>query len=273
MKKEILLPAVAWLGGIGGFALRRWELAQGYDPQLRLVASGKATWLLWGLMGALLVLFAASCFGMGKKRRTPQKWFYVPATGYIMLVVAAGFLLMASGFAGLLQQRNLLVKETMLLLTYGLCILGGGCLLCAGQDSYRGHWSKHTPLLYMGPAFTMLVWLIAAYQRSAKQPQIGLYVWQMLSAVAVVLAVYTLVTLAVGRGGAGRACLFCLLGISLSLTALADGQDVPNTLVYLSALLYLTAQSWMLLRAAFGKPRRSRMPQGADRDEQTDTNE
>ena len=28
MKKEILLPAAAWLGGIGGYALRRWELAE-----------------------------------------------------------------------------------------------------------------------------------------------------------------------------------------------------------------------------------------------------
>ena len=149
----------------------------------------------------------------------------------------------------------------------------GGCVLCAGQNAYRGLWSNYTPLLYMGPSFATLVWLIAVYQRNAKQPQAELYVWQMLSAVAVVLAIYTLVTLAVGRGGAGRACLFCLLGISLSVTALADGYDMPTMLVYLFALLHLTAQSRMLLRTAFGEPWPERMPQGADEDEPRDTKE
>jgi len=271
MKKEIILPAVAWLGGIVGFVLRRWELAQGYDPQLRLLSTGKATWLLCGLMGVLLVLFARSCFGMGKKNRTTQEWFYAPATGYIMPVVAAAFLLMAGGLAGLWQQRNLPVKDAMLMLTYALCLLGGGCLLCAGQDAYRGRWSKYTPLLYMGPSFAMLVWLIAAYQRNAKQPQTGLYVWHMLSAVAVTLAVYTLVTLAVGRSGAGRVCLFSLLGISLSVTTLADGHDASSVLIYLFALLYLTAQSWLLLRSAYGEP--WRWPMYPEADEQTDTEE
>lgn len=273
MKKEILLPAVAWLGGVAGFALRRWELVRGYDPQLRLLSPGSAMWLLYGLMGVLLVFFALSCRGMGKRQHAPQKWFYAPAAGYIMLVVAAGFLLMAGGLAGLWQQRELPVKDAMLLLTYALCLLGGGCLLCAGQNVYRGLWSEYTPLLHMGPSFATLVWLIAVYQHNAKQPQTGLYMWQMLSAVAVVLAVYTLVTLAVGKGGAGRACLFSLLGISLSVTTLADGHGGPNVLIYLFALLYLTAQCWMLLRAAFGEPWRSRMPQGADEDELTDTDE
>ena len=271
MKKEILLPAVAWLGGIGGFALRRWELAQGYDPRLRLLATGKAAWLLWGLMGALLLLFVLSCFSIGKKGRAPQEWFYAPVTGYIMPVVAAGFLLMAGGLAGLWQQRNLPVKDAMLILSHALCLLGGGCLLCAGQDAYRSRWSKYTPLLHMGPSFAMLVWLIAAYQRNAKQPQIGLYVWHMLSAVVVTLAVYTLVTLAVGRGGAGRACLFSLLGISLSVTTLADGHPGPDVLIYLFALFYLTAQSWLLLRAAYGEPWPERMCPEAD--EQTYTEE
>ena len=271
MKKEILLPVTAWLGGVGGIALRRWELAQRYDAQLRLLTTGRDTWLLCGLLGVLLVLFGFSCLGMGKRRRAPEAWFYAPSTGYIMLVVAAAFLLMAGGLAGLWQQRNLPAKDTMRMLNYALCLLGGGCLLCTGQDAYRGRWSKYTPLLYMGPAFAALVWLIAAYQHNAKQPQTGLYVWHMLSAVAVTLAVYTMVTLAVGRGGAGRACLFSLLGISLSVTTLADGHDGPEVLIYLFALLYLTAQSWLLLRVAYGEPWPERMC--PDEDEQTDTEE
>lgn len=270
MKKEILLPAVAWLGGIGGFALRRWELAQGYDPQLRLMEVVPASWLLWAVSGALVVLFILSCRGMGKNRR-PEEWFYAPSTGYAMLVVCAGFALMAGGLAGLRQQRVLLVKDMMMLLTSALCLLGGVCVLLAGQNTCRGRWTKNTPMLFMGPSFATLVWLIAAYQRNARQPETGLYVWHMLSAVAVALAVYTLVTLSVGKGGAGRACVFSLLGISLSLTTLADGHDVSVVLVYLFALLYLTAQSWLLLRGASGEPWRLRMCPQAD--EQADTEE
>lgn len=270
MKKENLLPAVAWLGGIGGFALRRWELATAYDPQLRLMQVVPATWLLWAVSGALLMLFALLCRGMGKDR-SPKHWFYAPSTGYIMLVVASGFLLMGGGLAGLWQQRGLFVKDKMLVLTCVLCLLGGACVLLAGQNVYRGLWSKHTPLLFMGPSFATLVWLIAAYQRNARQPETGLYVWQMLSAVTVVLAVYGMVTLSIGKGGAGRACLFSLMGISLSVTALADGYDLCFVLVYLFALLYLTAQSWMLLRRAFGEPWQSRMCPEAD--EQTYTEE
>ncbi len=267
MKKEILLPAVAWLGGIGGFALRRWELATAYDPQLRLMQTVPATWLLWALSGALVVLFALCCRGM-RKDLCPKQWFYAPVTGYVMLMVISGFVLIASGFAGLWQQRVLFEKDTMRLLTGVLCLLGGACVLMAGRSVYRGLWDKNIPLLFMGPSFATLVWLIAAYQRNARQPETSLYVWQMLSGVVVVLAVYGMVTLAVGKGGAGRACLFSLMGISLTLTTLADGYDLPFVLMYLFALLYLTAQSWMLLCVASG-----RMPQGADKDEQEQTEE
>ena len=95
MKKESLLPAVAWLGGIAGFALRRWELSVAYDPELKLMRGCPATWLLWGLAAALLALFALSCRSMGKEQRSPEQWFYAPATSYIMPVVCAGFVLMA----------------------------------------------------------------------------------------------------------------------------------------------------------------------------------
>lgn len=273
MKKEILLPAVAWLGGAAGFALRRWELATAYDPQLKLMSPCPATWLLWGLMAALLALFAVSCRGMGKERRSPEQWFYAPSTGYIMLVVCAGFVLMAGGLVGLWQQSRIYRKEMMVLLTCILCLAGGVCTLMAGQSAYRGLWSKNTPLLHMGPSFATLVWLVAGYQDHARQPETGLFVWQMLSGVAVVLALYGYVTMAVGKGGAGWTCTFGLAGISLSLVTLADGHSLAFVLIYLFAVIYLTTQSWMLLRGISGQPWPERMPQGADEDEDSATEE
>lgn len=268
MKKEILLPAVAWLGGIAGFALRAWELAATYDPQLRLMRTGPFTWLLYGLQVVLVLLFVLSCRGMGRKERTPQQWLYAPSTGYIVLMVSGGFALVASAMVGLWQQSGLYFKDKMLLLTWAVCLLGGVCVLMAGQSVYRGLWTKNTPVLFMGPSFATLVWLVAGYQANARQPETGLFVWQMLSGIAVVLALYGMVTLAVGKGGAGRTCVFSLTGISLSLTTLADGYDLCFVLMYLFALLCLTAQSWMLLRGAFGEPWSERMPEGAEEDGQ-----
>ena len=259
MKKEYLLPVIAWLGGVAGFALRRWELAMAYDPELKLMHSCPATWLLWGLMTALLILFAVCCRGMGKDRRDPRSWFYAPSTGYILLVVCAAFVLIAAGLVGLRQQSGYAQKNGMLLLTWFLCLLGGVAVLLAGQNTYRGRWSKQAPLPHMGPSFAALVWLVASYQDHARQPETGLFVWQILSGVAVVLALYGLATLAVAKGGAGWTCTFALWAISLSLTTQADGCDPAFLLMYLFALVYLTAQSWMLLRAAVGQPWSERM--------------
>lgn len=271
MKKEYLLPAVAWLGGIAGFVLRRWELHVAYDPELKLMRGCPATWLLWGLAAVLLILFAVGCRGMGKKEYTPQQWLSAPGdTKYIVLVVCAGFVLMAAGLVGLWQQSRLYQKELMVLLTCVLCLVGGVCVLLAGQSAYRGQWSKSTPILHMGPSAATLVWLVAGYQDHARQPETGLFVWQMLSGVAVVLALYGYVTLAVGKGGAGWTCVFGLVGISLSLTTLADGHSLDFMLVYLFAVIYLTAQSRMLLRMAYGP---ERMPQGADEQVQDTTEE
>lgn len=270
MRKDILLPATAWLGGAVGFVLRRWELTQAYDPQTRLMSVVPATWALGIMSAALFVVFALCCCGMGRNR-DPKQWFCAPSTGYIMLMVSAGFLMMASGLMGL-WRADVQNMGMLLLAAYGLFIPGGVCVLLAGQTAYRRAWSKNAPLLVMLPSFATLVWLIACYQDNARQSQVGVYVWHILSAVAVVLAAYTLVTLAVGRGGAGRASLFSLMGIVLSGTTLADNMHKPATmLVYLFALLYLTAQSWMLLRAASGVPWPERMC--PEEDEQTDTEE
>lgn len=273
MKKEIWLPAAAWLGGVIGFALRRWELAVAFQPELQLMETVTATWLLVGLCALLAVVFLLACRGMGAETE-PKRWFYAPSTGYIAPVVSAAFVLMGAGMVGLLEQRGLREKEGMLLLAYGLCLVGGACVLVAGQNVYRGQWTKHTPALFMGPSFATLVWLITCYQDNARQPQVSLYVWQMLSAIAVVLGIYTLVTLAVGRGGARRGCVFSLMAIPLTLVTLADGHTMPVLLVYFFALIYLTAHSWMLLYNASGRPWPERMPQRAEEeDEQNETEE
>lgn len=257
MKKEDWPIFVAGIGGSIGLALRRLELSLAYDPELKLMSACPATWILWGLAAVLLLLFMVGCRGMDKKEYAPQQWLHAPGDKeYIVLVVCAAFILMAAGLVGLWEQSRVYQKEPMELLTWGLCLVGGVCVLMAGQSAYRGRWSKNTPLLHMGPSFATLVWLVVGYQDHARQPETGLFVWQMLSGVAVVLALYGLVTIAVGKGGVGRTCVFCLMGISLSFITMAgSNSSIAFKLVYFFAVCYLAAQSVMLLRVAYGPER------------------
>lgn len=271
MKREDWLIFAAGIGGVIGLALRRLELSVAYDPELKLMRMCPATWLLWGLAAMLLILAAVGCRGMNKKEYRPQQWLYAPGDAvYIMLVICGAFVLIAAGVVGLWEQSGLYHKNTMLMVTWSLCIVGGVAAIPAGRCAYRGQWSKYTPVLYMGAAFAAVVWLVAGYQDHARQPETGLFVWQMLSGVAIVLALYGLVTLAVGKGGSGWTCVFCLMGISLSGFTLADQHSIAFRLVYVFAILYLAAQSSMLLRAAFGP---ERMPRGAEESEQSESEE
>lgn len=271
MKKETWLLTTAGIGGTVGIALRRTELSLAYDPELKLMSACPATWLLWGLAAVLLLLFAVGCRDMGKKDYTPQQWLCASGDKeYIIAVVCGAFVLMAAGFVGLWEQSRVYNKNTMLMLTWILCIVGGVAVMAAGRSAYRGQWSKYTPVFYMGPSFASVVWLVAGYQEHARQPETGLFVWQMLSGVAVVLALYGLVTLAVGKGGAGWTCACCLMGISLSFITMADRHSIAFKLFYLFVAFYLSAQSIMLLRVAYGP---ERMPRGAEEQEENTTEE
>ena len=272
MKKEWILPALAWLTAVGGFALRAWELAVAYDPVSRRMAyPTPATGLLWALAAAMALVLFLLCRGMGKN--DPEYWFYDPSSLSVMLTTCAGFVLMAAGGLGLWMAQNSYRPETLTTLTCVCCLIAGATLLMFAACVYRGRGTAGLPLQLMAVCIALLVWLVSAYQRHARQPVTELFAWQMLSGVCIVLAVYHLVTLSMGRGNATRTCALSLLSIPLTGIALADGLPLPFTLISLSAMLLFTAQSRMLLRAAFGDPRPERMPLGAEENEPTDTEE
>ena len=267
MKKEWTLPVLAWLAAAGGFALRAWELAESYDPVSRRMAYPcSATGLLWALAAVLTAALFFLCRGMGT--RTPEDWFYDPSTGNTVLTTCAGFVLMAAGGLGLYERTVAYRTDTLALLTCLCCLVGGAATVAYAAFVHRGQHTAALPLPLMAICIAFVVWLVATYQQHARQPVTELFVWQILSGVCIVLAVYHLVTLSMGRGNALRTAALSLLCVPLTGIALADGLPLPFALISLSAMLLLTAQSRMLLRAAFGPPRPERMPAGS---EQTDS--
>ena len=271
MKKHILLPALAWVVGIAGFALRRWELNIAYDQQTHLMGTSIPGVLLTALMAVLVVAFALGCRRLG--RRSPADWFYAPASGYAMVAMTGGLLMLIAGGMGVKQMYAGGERNLMALLAFLLLIVGGATVSVLTREIYRGIWSAQaTPIMLMLPSFATLFWLVCVYQQHARQPEVKLYAWQLLSAVAIVLAMYGFASLSLDKGSAGRTGVFSLLAVTMTPVALADGVGFVNTLVWLGGAMWLTAQSYMLLGAAFGPERPERMcpSQNEEQPEQDD---
>ena len=257
MKKHILLPALAWVGGIVGFALRKWELNAAFDPASQLMRMTLPGVLLVVLMAALAAVVILGCCKMG--RRSGGDWFYAPSSGYAMAALAGGLVMLIAGGLSLWQIYTGGERKMMLLLTAILLVLGGGAAAAAARSIYRGRWSDGLPILLMVPGFATLLWLVGVYQQHSRQPEVQLYAWQILSAVAIVLALYGQASLALDKGSASRTSVYGLLAIAMTPVALADGVGLAYTLVWLGSAVWLTAQSYMLLNAAFGPERPERM--------------
>ena len=98
MRKDILLPGVAVVGGAAGFLLRRWELSTAFEPDTGLpVAGAPATWALIALTVVVAAVLAVLC--RGTHRVFPGGYdeaFGAPTNAlYLTVLVAAAFLIMA----------------------------------------------------------------------------------------------------------------------------------------------------------------------------------
>lgn len=278
MKKHILLPALAWVGGVAGFALRRWELNTAYDPQTHLMGVTLPGILLTVLMAALAVVFILTNRKM--PARVGADWFYAPASGYAMVSMTGGLLMLIAGGMGLKQMYAGGERNMMALLTFLLLIVSGATASVLAREVYRGIWSTQaTPIMLMLPSFAVLFWLVTVYQQHARQPEVQLYAWQLLSAVAIMLALYGYASLSLEKGSAGRTCVYGLLAIAMAPIALADGVGLVHTLVWLGGAVWLTAQCYMTLGVAFDSDWPERMcPEEAEEqpeqdDELEDTND
>lgn len=268
MKKHVLLPALAWVGGAAGFVLRRWEWNTAYDPATKLMSVTVAGVLLTVLMAALALAFCFGCRGMGKQ--SAQDWVYAPYTGYATVALTGGLVMLIAGGLVLRALYAAGQRNVMSLVAGVLLVVGGAMAAVAARNLYRGLRSDGVPILLMGPSFATLVWLVCVYQQHARQPEVQVYAWQILSAVAIVLALYGQASLSLDKGSAGRTCVYGLLAVAMTPAALADGVGLAYALVWLGGAVWLTAQTYMLLNAAFGPERPERMCPEQEEEEETE---
>lgn len=268
MKKSVLLPALAVLGGGAGFFLRRWQLVQALDPETNLFRHGvPATCALLALGAALAVAFLLLIQG-AKPPRDYAQAFHCPSSFYMAVMAAGGFLILASAGLGLLELREAMalwqatrivqqgaaILPIMLFLAVLLCIPSGIAMLLLARGNYRNSLPTYHAALATFPAYAALPWLVAVYQQYSRDPVLLRFADILLGITCSVLALYYAASFAFHRPRPRCGLFFSLMAISLNLESLANGQTRFFTLLSISITLCLVAQSWALARSCFGPP-------------------
>ena len=242
---NLILPLLlAFLGGVGGFFLRRWELAAIFEP------SGLA--VLWStpslLLMALCVVLAAAIILLCRRGKfTPagyddafcaqNSWPYL-----VLMAFAAASML----FAGLLGLRAGGYCGILCKLMNFMCLLSFFCILVCAWGNFRGKTLKYS-LALLAPGYTLCLWLVSAYQQRAADPVVLDYVYELLAIICTLLGLYFSIGFAFGRPKVRLCTVFSLLGICFSIITMADPHSMADRLLFLFSILYQLAHVTALL--------------------------
>lgn len=262
MRKELILPVLAVLGGGAGFALRRWELAAAFEPGTGLPIGGApATFALAGFSLLTAVVLALLC-QHNKGRLTggyDQAFSARGGTAYLTALTVSAFLMGASGLLGLYTAVAHGGTQTLTALKvagvihvgqYLLCLPGAWGILMVGRNNYQGRKNGKYSAYVLLPAYAGCVWLISAYQGHSGDPVVLDYVYELLAIVAILLGMYFMAGFAFERAKTFRTSFFSLMGIYFTGVTLADGHDLTTLLLFGAFALYLLASVGVLLRNA-----------------------
>lgn len=277
MRKQIVLPASAIVGGAAGFFLRRWELLSAFEPDSGLPIPGMpATWALIVLSAVVVAALVLLCRGTGKD----YYGGYDAAFGakgntlYMAVMVASAFLMAISGALLLLQAPGLyrdassqtkglpmlsLLPLTLLAL---LCLASAWSVFQLGKNNYRGEGKGKYSSSLLIPSYAACMWLIVAYQSRSGDPVILDYVYQLFAIIAAVLGSYFTAGFGFERAKVFRSAFFSLAAMYFILVTLADAHEPAFLLLYAAFFLYFAASAAALLYNADHGPLGPRMPGG-----------
>lgn len=258
MRKEIILPVTAILGGAVGFGLRRWELGTAFEPETGLAIPGMpATYALVGFTAVMALVLALLC--RGSHQDFPggydQAFAAKGNTVYITALVAAALLCAAGGAVTLLGVPGAFelagtgpeISGSPYLTVLPRALLGVFALWAAmsiftvGRNNYKGEGKGKYSSALLVPSYTCCFWLIVAYQARSGDPVVLEYVWQLLAIMAAVLGTYFMAGFAFERSKVFRSSYFSLLAVYFILLTLADGHPLWMVLLYAGFFLYFTA--------------------------------
>lgn len=280
MRKELVLPLTALVGGAAGFFLRRWELSSAFEADTGLPVSGApATLALFALSAVLFLALAILSWGTGRgfqgsydeafqtTGNTPYlvgmiaSAFLMAGAGTLLLAQAGGILSGSTAGAGLSGFLGPLVAVGRELLLALLALASAVSLFLLGKNNYRGEGRGDRSGCLLVPAYASCVWLIVSYLDHSGDPIVLDYVYQLFAVVASVLGCYFLAGFSYRRPKAFPAILFSLTAMYFCLVTLADQHSAAYLLLYVSYFLYFGVSAGALLHN-LDRPSGRRMPGG-----------
>lgn len=265
MRKEILLPGVAVVGGAVGFALRRWELATAFEPDTGLAIAGMpSTWALILFTLVMVAALAVLCRDKDTRFSSYDQAFAAKGnTLYMIVMVVAAFLMAIGGVVELMAVPEAYQQAVMHAQQQGgqpsmltivpraalalLSIASGWCVLMIGRNNYRGEGHGKYNAALLTPAYTACVWLIVSYQARSGDPVVLDYAWQLFAVIGAVLGCYFMAGFSFERAKPYRAEFTMLAGVYFILVTFADKHSLSMLLLYGAYFLYLLASSTALL--------------------------
>ena len=272
MRKDIFLPSLALAGGVGGFFLRRWQLASAYQSDTGLFVHGAPA--TYALIALIALLGMVLLFLLREKREGLDDFlpaFGNPSVGQMTILAAGGLLMsgaavngIADGFRALRLWRAApemyqLSGPGSQLLTGALCILSGMGVLYMGQMAYRGKINDKACCLVPFPSLTALVWLFATHLKHGTEPVLMKYAPSLFAVLFFSLAHYYVAGFFYGRPHPRRAAFFALMGVAVGITSLADGLAQRDVFTF-SATTAFSLSCLGFVHGLLGGPWPERMP-------------
>lgn len=228
MKKQILIPALALLGGALAFALRLAENRTGFEAETGLAISGNlpgaALIFLFIVLAAALAVLSRSLPKKDDKLTFPAA-FPAPEAAMLMVVIMGVFLMALSGLAdlaiglGLGGEAIFAPRAHLLLGVFSLASAAGvflGAVSCRRADkAFNG-----TPLL-ASPAM-LVVRLVLTYRVSSTDPTLAAYYVELLALVFLTLGLFRLSAFAFGDGRTRPFVRCSAMAVVFSLASLAE---------------------------------------------------
>lgn len=261
MQKKFLPPLLALLAGGAGFALRKWQLSSGFEPDTGLAIPGApAAWMMMGFSLLVMLLFLLltwkeekrlsweTAFAAGRQNTLAVTALLLSAA---LLLASAGVEVITRSVSGILfyEGETLFARTTSMVLYYLRLILCAGAFPCVflwARTILRGEGGDEC-LPVLEPCLLYCVWLISTYQTRAADPVVQDYLYEVLAIVTALLGFYFVAGHSFGNGKPRWCAFFCLAGTYFSLVTLADNHLLADTFRNLFAVLYLTAHAALIL--------------------------
>lgn len=262
MKKNWLAPALAVVGGAVGFALRKWQLSAGFEPDTGLAVPGAPSAMV---LMAWTILVAVGLIALCWDRKGPmtcEKAFMAKGNSlFLTACVLGAFLLLISaaseavtlsaGYQGSFYTSNTPLSQftAKLLppLRVALCLGGFPCTLLWIRQLSREGEGRHESLPLLELCLLFCLWLISDYQIRAADPVVMDYAYEVFAIAAAVMAFYYLAGYSFQTGKPRRTLVTCLLAAYFSLVTLADSHELTGTARFGFVVLFMTAHAALIL--------------------------